>query len=267
MKPQLNPAKSRGVGIALGLVLTAIAANTPAPADAIQPFQASSAIDLTHPMHNDMAFWPGGVPFHSERLVDYHTGGYQLHKFSMGENTGTHVDAPSHFIKGKKTIDQLALAQLILPMVVLNATEAVAKNNDYELTPAAIRAWEAQYGKVPAHSLFVMNTGWHKRFDEPEKYINMNGGEVMHFPGFSPEAAELLVARDVAGIGIDTLSLDHGPSKTFAAHVVMLNANKYQVENLAALDALPATGATAVIGVLPVRDGSQAQARIFALLP
>ena len=73
--------------------------------------------------------------------------------------------------------------------------------------------------------------------------------------------------RGVAGIGIDTLSLDHGPSKTFAAHVVMLDADKYQVENMASLDSLPATGATVIIGVLPVRGGSQAQARIFALLP
>ena len=89
----------------------------------------------------------------------------------------------------------------------------------------------------------------------------------MRFPGFSVAAAKLLLVRDVAGIGIDTLSIDHGSSKTFAAHVVMLAANKYQVENMASLDALPATGATAVIGVLPVRGGSQAQARIFALLP
>ena len=264
MKYQINLAKPIAIGIGIALAISA--ANTPADS-AIQPFTASKAVDLTHPMHDDMAFWPGGVPFKKDRLVDYDTGGYQLHKFTMGENTGTHVDAPSHFIKGNKPIDELAIDQLILPVVVLNAQDASAKNNDYELTPADIQSWEAKHGRVPANSLFVMNTGWHKRFDHAEKYINMDSDNVMHFPGFSADAAKLLVERDVAGIGIDTMSLDHGPTKTFAAHVVMLKANKYQVENMASLDSLPPTGATVVIGVLPVRGGSQAQARIFALMP
>ncbi len=270
MRPPINLPKSLMLGLMLGMGLAMVLALSAAAAQtisAIQPFTASQAIDLTQPMHDDMVFWPGGVPFKKERLVDYDTGGYQLHKFIMGENTGTHVDAPSHFIRGNKPIDQLALNQLILPIVVLDAQYAVAKNDDYELTPADIKNWEAKHGKVPANSLFVMNTGWHKRFDDPQKYINMDGDNVMRFPGFSAAAAKLLVARDVAGIGIDTLSLDHGPSKTFAAHVVMLAANKYQVENMALLDALPTTGATAIIGVLPVRGGSQAQARIFALVP
>ena len=237
-----------------------------AQAATIQPFTASKAIDLTHEMHDGMAFWPGGVPFSKERLVDYDQG-YRLHKFTMGENTGTHVDAPSHFIKGNKAIDKLAINQLIVPLVLLDARKKTAANADYELTPSDIKKWEAKNGKVPANALFVMNTGWHKRFNTPKKYINMDDNNVMHFPGFSAAAAEFLVERGVAGIGIDTLSLDYGGSKTFAAHSVMLKANKYQVENLAALDALPATGATVVIGVLPVRDGSQAQARVFALLP
>lgn len=87
----------------------------------------------------------------------------------------------------------------------------------------------------------------------------------MHFPGYSKEAAELLVERDVAGIGIDTLSIDPGNAKEFSAQMVMLGAGKYQIENMAKLEPFPATGALAVIGVLPARGGSQAQARIFAL--
>jgi kynurenine formamidase len=78
----------------------------------------------------------------------------------------------------------------------------------------------------------------------------------MHFPGYGPDSARLLVKRDVVGIGVDTLSLDYGPSKTFATQVVMLKANKYQVENLANLDALPPTGVSVIVGVLPVKAGS-----------
>ena len=155
MKHPINLSKSLALGMARAMVLSAATAQAISP---IQPFTASKTIDLTQPMHDDMVFWPGGVPFKKERLVDYDPGGYQLHKFIMGKNTGTHVDAPSHFIKGNKPIDQLALEHLIPPIVVLDAQHAVAKNNDYELTPADIKNWEAEHGKVPANSLFVMNT-------------------------------------------------------------------------------------------------------------
>ena len=231
-----------------------------------QKIEATQVIDLTHRMHDDMAFWPGGVPFKKTRLVDYDKG-YQLHKFEMGENTGTHVDAPSHFVKGKKPIDQLPLSDLVVPAVVIDVQKKVAANSDYELTVTDIKQWEAKHGKVPAGSLVILNTGWHKRFANAKQYVNMDAQKVMHFPGYGPDSAKLLVERDVAGIGIDTLSLDYGPSKTFATHVVMLKAQKYQVENLANLDALPPKGASVIVGVLPVKEGSQAQARVLALLP
>lgn len=233
----------------------------------IQPFHASKVIDLTHVLHKDMAYWPGGVPFKKEVLVSYESGGYLLHKFEFGENTGTHVDAPAHFIKGNLTIDQLTLEQLILPMVVIDIQAKTAQNPDYSLTQEDILHWEASHGLIPAKSLVVLNTGWHKKFANPDKYINQDADKVMHFPGFTSNAAALLVNRNVSGIGIDTLSIDPGASMHFEAHVVMLSANKLQIENMANLDALPAKGATATIGVLPIKDGSQAQARILALLP
>jgi len=231
-----------------------------------QPIQATKVIDLTHTMHEAMPFWPGGVPFTKTRLVDYDKG-YRLHKFDMGENTGTHVDAPSHFVKGKRPIDGIPLADLIVPAVVVDVRDKAAANSDYQLSVDDLVAWEARHGAIPAGVLVILNTGWHKRFADARRYINMDARKVMHFPGYSRESAALLLQRDVVGIGIDTLSIDHGASKDFATHSVMLGANKYMVENMANLDALPPTGATVVVGVLPVRDGSQAQARILALLP
>jgi len=206
------------------------------------------------------------VPFNKEQLVGYDQG-YLLHKFSMGENTGTHMDAPAHFIKGNLAIDEIPLEKLVVPIAVIDVQDKVESNPDYQLTADDITAWESDNGKIAASTLVVLNTGWHKRFGKPTQYINMDDSDVMHFPGYAPDAAELLVERDIAGIGIDTLSLDYGPSKDFASHVIMLKANKYQIKNMANLDALPATGATAIIGVLPVTGGSQAQARIFALMP
>lgn len=244
-----------------------LSSSFPASAESLShELQASQAIDLTHAMHDDMAFWPGGVPFKKEVLVDYEQG-YLLHKFEMGENTGTHVDAPAHFVQGNRPIDELSLSELILPAVVIDVQDKVASDPAYELSADDVLSWESEHGEVPAGSLVILNTGWHKRFDEPERYVNMDADEVMQFPGYGPDSARLLAERDVAGIGIDTLSIDHGPSKTFATHMIMLQADKYQIENLANLDALPATGATVMVGVLPVRGGSQAQARVIALLP
>jgi kynurenine formamidase len=231
-----------------------------------QTLQATQVVDLTHTMHENMAFWPGGVPFKKIRLVDYDKG-YRLHKFDMGENTGTHVDAPAHFIKGKRAIDNIPLADLIVPAVVIDVQDKVSAQPDYQLSADDVRDWEDGHGTIAAGSLVILNTGWHKRFDDAPRYVNMDTNHIMHFPGFGKASAELLVQRDVVGIGIDTMSLDHGPSKDFAVHHVMLGANKYMVENLANLDALPPTGATVVVGVLPIQDGSQAQARMFALLP
>ncbi len=233
---------------------------------AASSLDVSKLVDLTQAMHPEMPFWPGGVPFVMTRLVDYDQG-YRLHKFEMGENTGTHVDAPSHFVPGNRSIDQLTLSDLVVPAVVIGVSAQVAGNPDFLLSAADITAWEAQNGQIPAGSLVILNTGWHARFAEPESYVNIDEGKVMHFPGFGKDAAELLVKRDVAGIGIDTLSLDHGPSKDFIVHQIMLKANKYMIENLANLDALPATGATVIVAVLPVANGSQAQARVLALLP
>lgn len=255
------------IKIALCLFLISTCFNYSYAETTIQSFSASKAIDLTHVMHDDMVFWPGGVPFKKETLVTYESGGYLLHKFVMGENTGTHIDAPAHFIKGNLSIEKLPINQLILPIVVIDIKSKAKSIPGYELSTQDIQNWESKHGKIPAESLVALNTGWHARFDSPEKYINMDAANVMRFPGYSPQAAEVLVKRNVAAIGIDTLSIDHGPSKTFATHVVMLKANKFQVENMANLDALPAVGATAIIGVLPVKGGSQAQARIFALLP
>ena len=220
-------------------------------------------VDLTHVMHPQMPVWPGGIPFKMERLVDYDEG-YRLHKFEVGENTGTHVDAPGHFVEGKRSIDQIPVDELVVPAVVIDIAGMVAQDPDYQLSANDIVDWEGAFGQIPVGSLVIAHTGWHKRFHDPVKYINQDAQGVMHFPGVSPDAAQLLVERDVAGIGIDTLSLDHGPSKDFVTHKTMLGADKFQMANV---DRLPETGATVVIGVLPVAEGSQAQARIIALVP
>ena len=223
-------------------------------------------IDLTQLMQEGMPVGPGGVPFKMTRVVDYDQG-YRMHKLEMGENVGTHVDAPAHFAEGKRTIDQIPVDELVVPAVMIDVRDKVKDNPDYLVCANDVVDWEAVHGPVPVGSLVIANTGWHKRFVDPEKYLNQDSQGVMHFPGIAPEAAQLLVERDVMGIGIDTLSLDAGAAQEFATHRIMLAANTVQIENLSNLDALPEVGATVIIGVLPLANGTQAQARIIALVP
>ncbi|MFQ5779394.1 MAG: cyclase family protein [Nitrospiria bacterium] len=227
----------------------------------------AAIIDLTYPLNERTQVWPGGLPFMKELIVDYDKG-YRLFNFTMAENVGTHVDAPAHFIKGGISIDQIPLTLLIGPAVVLNAVEQVTKNPDYLLTVDDLDRWEKAHGRIPQVAVVLMYTGWGARWNDTKRYRNMDKKEVMHFPGFSAAAARFLVQhRKINGIGIDTLSLDHGPSTDFPVHKVMLSAGKYQIENLADLDKLPPRGA--VLFVLPIKvgEGSQAEARVIAIAP
>ena len=235
------------------------------PDELVHPFSARQVVDLTHDMHPEMPFWPGTGSFGIERLADYDVG-YRMHRFSMWENNGTHIDAPAHFIEGGRPVNELELNELVVPVVVISVQDRVALDHDYQLSVDDVLSWEELNGRIQPGSLAVMNTGWHKKFHDPQAYVNQDESGVLHFPGFSVAAAQLLVERDVAGIGIDTMSLDPGNDVSFPVHNIMLGAGKFQVENMNNLDALPVTGAIAVIGVLPVKDGSQAQARIFAFM-
>ncbi|NKB35939.1 MAG: cyclase family protein [Gammaproteobacteria bacterium] len=235
--------------------------------DLQQAISASKIIDLTQALYEGMPYWPGTEPIEIRRLADYDQG-YRMHKFSMWENIGTHVDSPSHFAvgKGKRTIDQLPLNELVLPVLMIDVEKKAGLNSDYLLSVEDIQRWESQHGRIESGVLVVMHTGWHRKFSEPGTYVNQDKDGVLHFPGYSVPAARLLLERDVAGIGIDTMSLDAGNDLSFPVHNVMLAENKYQIENMNNLDLLPPRGATVVIGVLPVRGGSQAQARIFGLI-
>jgi kynurenine formamidase len=230
-------------------------------------FTISRIIDLSHPLYEGMPYWTTGAPFRMIQEADYTDQGYQFYRYEMDENAGTHIDAPAHFIPGKHGIDEIPLEQLLVPAVVMDIQQRVRENHDYRLSDSDIYAWEERYGRVPPQSLVILNTGWYPRFTNPDGYLNKDENGIMHFPGFAPDSAELLVQRDVVGIGIDTPSVDHGPSMDFPVHRVMLGAERYQIENLANLAQLPATGCWVFIGVLKVRKGVEAPARILALLP
>jgi kynurenine formamidase len=132
---------------------------------------------------------------------------------------------------------------------VIDISGRAASDPDAQLTPDDIIAWESANGPLPAGVLVAMHSGWESRVTDPAAYINMDDAGVQHYPGIHPDAAALLIEeRDIAGVGVDTLSIDFGASTDFGTHLTVLPAGKYGLENLANLANVPPAGAMLVVG-------------------
>lgn len=233
----------------------------------------SKLIDLTHAFDENTIYWPTEKPFHWQRGAWGRTPGgywYASASFASSEHLGTHIDSPIHFGEGQATTDAVPLRQLVGPAVVIDIARQCAADRDYQLSAADIAAWEGAHGRIPAGAIVLIRTGWAAYWRDRARYMGTAAsGDVahLHFPGVSPEAARILVARRVDGVGIDTASLDRGQSKDFLAHRILNGAGIYGLENVADLERLPATGATVMALPMKIRNGTGGPVRIIALLP
>lgn len=223
-------------------------------------------IDLTHPLAAGIPIYPGGVPFRAGEIADIHRDGYFANLLVTGEHTGTHVDAPAHFVAGAATLDALPADRFVAPAVVIDGTGPAERNADWRLTADEVRRWESEHGPVPQGAVVFLRTGWGRRWPNAAAYGNQAGN--LRFPGYSVDAARYLVeARSIRGLGIDTLSLDHGRSRDFAVHHYLFAQGRYGIENVARLEDLPAQGAVVVVAPIPVAGGSGAPCRVLAFAP
>lgn len=222
--------------------------------------------DLTHVLGPGTPSFTGEVLFRIETVVTHQRDGYFGSNIAYWEHMGTHMDAPVHFAPGGLFVDQIPVTALVAPAVVLDLRERAARDPDTVVTPDDILAWERRYGRVPTGAVVLMSTDWGTRYGSSAAYRNPDSGGVMHFPGFGKAAVDFLLAeRDVAGIGVDTLSLDHGPSATFDVHYTWLPTNRWGLENLANLNAIPPSGATLFVGAPKVAGGSGGPSRVMAV--
>lgn len=231
-----------------------------------QDFSWSSVASLSHSNSPDTPVWPGNPSFAMETVVTIENDGFYANVLTCHEHTGTHMDAPAHFITDGATVDQLDPAQLVAPLAVIDVTAQAEADVDYGLAVDDLLAWEAEYGTLPAGAFVAMHSGWAARIDDAEAFVNLDADGVMHYPGFSPEAAAFLIEeRSIVGIGSDTLSQDPGNSTDFGTHVTILGAGRYGVEGVANLDTVPASGAMVVLGAPNHQHGSGGPTRIIAL--
>ena len=228
----------------------------------------ASIIDLSHPLNVNTPTYGGERDsFRYEKLGSIERDGYAAGAFRVPEHFGTHLDAPGHFLAGKETVDRIEAKRLIAPAVVIDVRSKVERDPDYRITAAEIREWE-RGGAMPEGAAVLLLTGWDSRYADPDKYRNADKGGVLHFPGFSEEAIKyLLTGRKASALGIDTLSIDYGPSKDFAGHKLSHGGGLYHLENMTNLDKLPARGAVLFAGPLAIEGGSGSPARVLAIAP
>jgi kynurenine formamidase len=225
-------------------------------------------VDMTYAINDKLPAWPGDDrTFEAKAVATPEKDGYFARSFWMLEHYGTHMDAPAHFPPGKEYLNQIPEKHFFAPAVVIDVREEVAKDPDYRLRVIRVEKWEALHGKIPAGAVVLLRTGWASRWPDQARYRNMDAAGVMHFPGFSVEAAKLLVERGAVGLGIDTLSIDYGPSKDFEVHRVDLPAGLYNLENLANMEYLPESGAFLISAPIKLEGGSGGPVRVFAVLP
>jgi kynurenine formamidase len=232
-----------------------------------------AVVDLTYSFDESTIYWPTDTEgFRHERVFYGHTeGGYWYATFNLAasEHGGTHLDAPIHFAEGRQSVEQIPIERLVAPGVKINIVEQATRDRDYRLTAADIIQWESRAGRIPERSIVLIETGWGGYWGDRLMYLGSDrqgDASDLHFPGIGQDAAELLVERRVGLVGIDTASLDHGPSKDFITHQVLNGAEIAGLENVANFSQLPERGFLIVALPMKIAGGSGAPCRIVALL-
>ena len=237
-------------------------------------------LDLTSPLTSQtpilMLPEPMGqtAHFELEEISRYDDRGpaWYWNNFRTGEHTGTHFDAPNHWVSGKDLDDvsSVPVRRLVGPAVVIDKVDAVAQDPDYLLDVPDLEAWQSEHGALPASSWLLFRTGWSRFGDDPAAFANADENGP-HTPGMTAAAARYLAEEtDILGIGVETVGTDAGAAfgfeTPFPCHSMLMGAGKYGLTQLRNLDRLPVTGAVLIAAPLPIVGGSGSPCRVLALV-
>ena len=233
-------------------------------------------VDLTHDYSAETIYWPTedgfklDIGFEGITEKGYY---YSAKKFSAPEHGGTHMDAPIHFAKNGKTIDQIPLDQLIGPAIIIDVSKEALKNRNYQISIQDFTIWESSNGKIPDETIVLLHTGFGRYWPDRLKYLGTDktGKEALtdlHFPGLHPDAAKWLVEnRKINAIGLDTQSIDYGQSEFFETHRILCSKDIPFFENVANLHKLPVIGTVVIALPMKIKGGSGAPLRLVAITP
>jgi kynurenine formamidase len=233
-------------------------------------------VDLTHEFSEDTISHPRGQPFvHTPSVVGMTRGGFYMatYNYSGSEHVGTHLDAPAHFHEGGKSIEQLAVDQIIGEAIVVDVKNKVAADKDYLITVEDILDWEKVNGTVPDNSIVLFNTGLANVWPDKIKYTGTDkkgneGVAELKNPGIHADAATFLAKdRRIKAVGIDSTSFDNSKQADRRSHRILFENDIPGIENIANLDKLPAKG-TYLFGLpMKIKGGSGAPIRVIAFVP
>jgi len=268
----------RKINIIIALVLIGLAASAAVNAlerhslwQAAQELRTKKMVDLTHAFSPGIPHWEGFPDEKRDTLFTYEKDGFKAERFSHIGQWGTHCDPPVHFHKGMKTIDQIPLEEMIMPLAVIDVHREAAENPDFTLTVKALKEWERRNGAIPEGAFVAMRTDWSLRWPDAKAMSNKDGNGTAHYPGWSVEALKYLYEeRKIAASGHETTDTDPGIATTkdeYPAESYVLSTDHYQIELLANLDKVPETGAMVICTFPKPKNGTGFPARVFAILP
>jgi kynurenine formamidase len=228
-------------------------------------------VDLTHAFGPDIPHWKGFGNMTVRTLYTIPKDGFHVDELCHVGQWGTHVDPPAHFHDGLRTVDQIDPKEMLLPLVVLDVHEKVARNPDYVLTVDDVLAWEQRHGRIPAHAFVAMRTDWAKKWPNDAAMQNKDRAGAAHYPGWSKQTLQLLYEdRKIEASGHETTDTDPGSATThddYSLESYVLGQNKYQIELLANLDQVPEAGALILATFPKLEHGTGFPARVVAILP
>jgi kynurenine formamidase len=235
----------------------------------------STLVDLTHPFDDETLVWPTSIPFSFEVTFEGYTEAdyyYASRDFAGPEHGGTHLDAPIHFAEGRWTTDEIPLERLVGPGVRVDVSAETSADPNYQVQVEDLTSWEAIHGRIPDGAILLLFTDRSRHWPDAEAYMGteQRGEEAvaeLSFPGLHPATARWLVEnREISAVGIDTPSIDHGPSTLFEAHRVLFAENIFAFENVANLERLPPSGSTIIALPMKLAGGTGGPLRIIAVV-
>jgi kynurenine formamidase len=239
----------------------------------LNQFSAGKWIDLSYDFSDKTIYWPTANGFKLDTAFEGITPAgfyYSSYNICASEHGGTHLDAPSHFAKGKWSTSEIPLENLTGEAVVIDVSDSAFKNPDYLIKVSDIENWEKINEKIPDNSILLFRTGYGSFYPDAKKYLGTNergAGAVakLHFPAIDPATAEWLVKnRKIKSIGVDVASVDYGQSNDFKTHQILYAQNIPGFENVANMDKLPEKGAYIVALPMKIKGGSGGPLRIIA---
>ncbi|MBZ6528012.1 cyclase family protein [Aerococcaceae bacterium DSM 111021] len=232
----------------------------------------ATRVDLSHQVTNLIPRFSSFEILSENILFNIDPDGFYAKEYTIPTQYGTHIDAPIHFATGKRTLDELTMDELILPLYVLHFEDKVEKNHDFTVSTSDIKEYERVHGSIPEGSFVAFSSGWSKRWDDHDAFYNKDDAGVSHTPGWSVEALEYLHKEcKVTAVGHETLDTDSGVdyarTNALAAEYYWLAQDKYQVEVMNNLHALPTQGGVIIVAPVNVVDSPGFSVRVFALIP